>query len=235
MTTEHIVQAYDDELSHLTTTILQMGGLVESQVSAAMEAIKTRDSAKAEKIISKDREIDALETAVERQVMKMLALRQPMADDLRAIICALRISGDLERMGDLAANIAKRTIALASLTELPALPGLNSMTRLVQVMVKESLDAYVDRNDSKALQVWRNDEKVDEIYNSLFRELLTYMFEDPGRITPCTHLLFAAKNLERIADHATNVCEVIHYIATGERDMGDRPKADTTPLLVPEE
>ena len=120
-----------------------MGGLVESQVSAAMEAIKTRDSAKAEKIISKDREIDALETAVERQVMKMLALRQPMADDLRAIICALRISGDLERMGDLAANIAKRTIALASLTELPALPGLNSMTRLVQVMVKESLDAYV--------------------------------------------------------------------------------------------
>ena len=234
MSPEHIVQSYDTELDKLTNAILQMGGLVESQITATVAAITNRDSAAAEKIISNDQEIDDLEISVERQVVKMLALRQPMADDLRAVIGALRISSDLERMGDLAANIAKRTIALASLEQFPTLPGLRSMASAVQGMMKDSLDAYVDNDHEKAMKTWHDDQRVDELYNSIFRELLTYMFEDPKRLTACAHLLFVAKNMERIGDHVTNICEIIHYHSTGERTMGERPKADTTPLHTPE-
>ena len=235
MSTEHIVQSYDDELANLTNAILQMGGLVESQITATVSAITNRDSAAAEKIIENDREIDELEVEVERQVVSMLALRQPMADDLRAVIGALRISSDLERMGDLAANIAKRTIALSSVDQFPALSSLRAMALIVQTMVKNSLDAFIDNDHEKAMSTWREDEKVDELYNSMFRELLTYMFEDPKLLTTCTHLLFVAKNMERIGDHVTNICEIIHYHSTGERTMGDRPKADTTSLHTPAE
>jgi len=225
---EHTVHAYDDELRRMTNLVLQMGGLVESQIAAATTAVAQRDSDAAEKIIGNDAQIDDLEYEVEKLVTKLLALRQPMAIDLRGIIGALRIAGDLERMGDLAANIAKRSIALAQTREIESLWVIPRMAGLVQTMVKEVLDAYVEHDLEKAEHVWKTDHEVDEMYNSLFRQLLTYMMEDPRNITACTHLLFAAKNLERIADHATNMAEVIRYRQTGERSLGERPKADDT-------
>jgi phosphate transport system protein len=209
-----------------------MGGLVESQIAAAVAAVTARDSTAASKIVADDRPIDELELDVERQVTKMLALRQPMAADLRRVIGALRLAGDLERMGDLGANIAKRTIALAQTGGGPSVWLIPRMAELVQAMVKQVLDAFVTQDIDKAVAVWRRDQEVDEVYNSLFRQLLTYMFEDPRNITACTHLLFVAKNLERIADHATNMAEVINFLQTGERDMGQRPKADTTSTYV---
>jgi len=227
-TAEHTVHAYDEELRRLTNLVLQMGGLVEGQIAASTSAVLERDSASAQKIIDGDAQIDGLEHEVERLAVKLLALRQPMAIDLRGIIGAMRIAGDLERMGDLAANIAKRSIALAQSREIASLWVIPSMAALVQAMVKEVLDAYVEQDLAKAEHVWQSDREVDEMYNSLFRQLLTYMMEDPRNITSCTHLLFVAKNLERIGDHATNMAEIITYRQTGERLPGERPKADAT-------
>lgn len=225
---EHTVHAYDDELRRMTNLVLQMGGLVESQIAAATIAVSRRDSEAAQKIVENDAQIDEIEHEVELLVTKLLALRQPMAIDLRGIIGALRIAGDLERMGDLAANIAKRSIALAQTREIESLWMIPRMAGLVQSMVKEVLDAYVEDDLDKARHVWETDHEVDEMYNSLFRQLLTYMMEDPRNITACTHLLFAAKNLERIADHATNMAEIISYRQTGEYSMRERPKGDDT-------
>jgi phosphate transport system protein len=228
MAGEHIVHSYDEELRQLTNLVLQMGGQVESQIAAAVAAMIARDSDRSQTIIGDDERIDELEFEVERLATKLLALRQPMAEDLRAIIGAMRVAGDLERMGDLAANIAKRSIALAQSREIASLWVIPRMAERVQAMVKEVLDAYVERDLAKAKHVWGSDREVDEMYNSLFRQLLTYMFEDPRNITACTHLLFVAKNLERIGDHATNMAEMVSYRLTGERELGERPKADDT-------
>ena len=225
---DHTVHSYDEELRQINNLVLRMGGMVESQVAAATRAMTARDSDAGQRVINGDAEIDALEREVERLAVRMLALRQPMAIDLRGILGALRVAGDLERMGDLAANIAKRSIALAQTREIGSLWAIPSMSARVQAMVKDVLDAYVDDDVAKAERVWRSDHEVDEIYNGLFRQLLTYMMEDPRNITPCTHLLFAAKNLERIADHATNVSETIRYRETGEHAEHERPKSDDT-------
>lgn len=228
MAGEHTVRSYDEELRLLTNTILQMGGLVENQIAASVHCITEHDSVAAERIIEADKPIDELELEVERLATRLLALRQPMAGDLRRVVGALRVASDLERMGDLSANIAKRTIALSRVREIPSLWMIPRMAEVVQQMAKTVLDAYVDNDLQKAESVWVRDEEVDEIYNSLFRQLLTYMFEDPRNITAATHLMFVAKNLERIADHTTNMAEVITYQQTGERLNGERPKADQT-------
>ncbi len=225
---EHTVQSYDEELRQLTNLVLQMGGMVESQIASATRAMVSRDSDLGQRVVDGDAAIDTLERDVERLATRMLALRQPMAIDLRGIVGALRVAGDLERMGDLAANIAKRSIALARTRELDSLWVIPSMAARVQAMVKDVLDAYVELDVDKAERVWQSDHEIDDIYNSLFRQLLTHMMEDPRNITPCTHLLFAAKNLERIADHATNVSEVIRFRETGERGIGERLKSDDT-------
>ncbi|MBL26077.1 MAG: phosphate transport system regulatory protein PhoU [Rhodospirillaceae bacterium] len=225
---EHTVASYDEELERLTRTLLRMGGLVETQIEKACASITQRDSAVAETVIFGDQEIDEMEAEAERLVTRLLALRAPVAIDLRLVISSLKMSSDLERMGDLAANIAKRAVVLSQVAPIKTLWMVPDMSIRVQSMVKNVLDAYVEKDVVKAREVWLADEKVDEIYNSLFRELLTYMFEDPRSITAGAHLLFVAKNLERIADHATNMAENVAYMLTGHRDMGDRPKGDTT-------
>jgi len=232
MNGEHTVHAYDDELRQLTDTVLQMGGMVERQIGDTVAAMMERDSERLGRIIETDDSIDEFELAVERQVTKMLALRQPMAVDLRSVIGALRVASDLERMGDLAKNIAKRGIALSQAREIPSGWMIPNMAEKVRAMVEQVLDAYVDQDLEGAERVWHNDQDVDEMYNGLFRQLLTYMMEDARNITSCTHMLFAAKNLERIGDHATNIAEMINYRLTGDHRFGDRPKADTTATFV---
>ena len=164
--------------------------------------------------------------------MRVLALRQPMATDLREVIAALKISSDLERIGDYAANVAKRVVALNQIPPIPTAKAIPRMARLAQNIIKDTLDAYTARDAERAIDVWHRDEEIDEMYTGLFRELLTYMMEDPRNITPSTHLLFIAKNIERIGDHATNVAEIIHYLVTGQRMVGGRPKGDTTSFQV---
>ena len=228
MTAEHTVKSYDEELNRMTNTILEMGGIVESQLSSAIAALMRTDTERAAEIIRNDRRVDALERDIDNLVMRMLALRQPMALDLRVITASLKISSDLERMGDYAANVAKRTLALSQSEPMRPLVGIPHMANRVQAMIKDVLDAYVDRDVERAVAVWRRDEEVDEIYNSLFRELLTYMMEDPRHITPCTHLLFIAKNIERVGDHTTNIAETINFMVEGRAISQDRPKGDTT-------
>lgn len=225
---EHTVQSYDEDLERLTSLVSRMGGLVESQIVRATRAMTTRDSDIARSVIDRDAEIDAMERELESVAVTVLALRQPMAIDLRGIIGALRVAADLERMGDLAANIAKRSIALSQSREIGSLWLLPGMASRVRTMVTDVLDAYVQQDVAKAERVWQSDRDIDEMHNGLFRQLLTYMIEDPRNITPCMHLAFAAKNLERIADHATNVAEAVCFRQTGERDMGERPKSDDT-------
>ncbi len=225
---EHIVKSFDDELQHLREIIVRMGGLAEAQLASAVEALVKRDRELARQVIEKDVEIDELEQDVDTSAMRLLALRQPMADDLRAVISALRIASDLERIGDYAKNIAKRTTVLSQVPPIRPTHAVPRMARQVQAIIKDTLDAYVDSDAEKAVAVWRRDEEVDEMYTSLFRELLTYMMEDPRNITPATHLLFIAKNIERMGDHATNVAELIHFRVTGRQIEGGRPKGDTS-------
>ncbi len=208
---EHIVRAYSQEIAGLRDKIAEMGGLVEAQVAAAARAVVQQDSAAAAQAMEQDPAVDALEREVESQVIRMLALRQPMAQDLRQIVASLKITAALERIGDYAANVAKRSIVLAQFSLPFSLSGIAHMTRLVQENLKLIVDAVGDNDAAKAMQVWRSDQAVDDIYNAIFRELVTYMMEDPRNITPCTHLLFIAKNLERIGDHATNIAETVHY------------------------
>jgi len=228
---EHIVKSYDDELKHLSTLIGRMGGLVETQLDGAIQAVLRRDPESAEKIVAGDAQIDELETEVEALVVRLLALRQPMAVDLRHIVSALRIAADLERFGDHAKSIAKRAIAISQVPRIPA-PGLDRMARMVQRMIKDVLDAFLDNDTDKAIKVWRSDAEVDELYNSLFRELLTYMMEDPRNITGCTHLLFIAKNVERMGDHATNIAETVHYQVKGIKLPDDRPRGDDPSFAI---
>ncbi len=209
-----------------------MGGIVESQVALAADAIMLRDAASATRAVEEDPKVDALEREVETFVIRLLALRQPVAGDLRQIVAALKITGDLERIGDYAANVAKRSIVLAQFSLPYSLAGLAHMARMVQGQLKSIIDALGDSDAEKALEVWRSDQVVDDIYNAIFRELITYMMEDPRNITPCTHLLFIAKNLERIGDHATNIAENLYYAVKGELLPDARPKGDTSAYAV---
>lgn len=226
---EHIVKSFHDQLEALDTAIVQMGGLCEKQLSDAIDAISRRDVDLAQRIVGLDTNVDAFETQIEQQVIRLLALRQPLATDLRETLAGLKISADLERIGDLAKNVAKRALVVSKeVTDQNLIQGLVRMGRLSLAQLKDVLDAYVKRDVDIALRVWKCDGEIDEIYNSLFRELLTYMMEDPRKISPSTHLLFIAKNFERIGDHATNIAETVSYIVTGSK-MGDpRPKSDTT-------
>lgn len=228
----HIVAAYDAELKTLTRLLARMGGLAERQLANALQAVERRDDALALEVRQGDAEIDEIEREIEGLVMRMLALRQPMANDLRYVISTLRTSSDIERIGDYAKNIAKRALAL---NQLPAEPSLRSIPRVakpVQAMLKNVMDAALQGDTEKAIDVWEADEEVDALYTGLFRELLTYMMEDPRHITPSTHLLFIAKNLERIGDHATNIAETVHYQIEGTPLSDRRQKADATSYEV---
>jgi phosphate transport system protein len=229
---DHIVKSFDEELRKLNHYIVHMGGLAEAQLQAAVDALVKRDSDTASRIIHDDSKIDEQEDLISHQVIRLLALRQPMAIDLRQIVAALKISSDLERIGDYAANVAKRAIALAQLPPLKPLFTIPRMARLVQQNIKDVLDAYTESDADKAIAVWQRDEEVDEMYTSLFRELLTYMMEDQRNISPSIHLLFIAKNIERMGDHATNVAETIHFIVHGRDIAAARPKGDTTSFTV---
>lgn len=229
---QHIVQKYDEELKKLSTLIVQMGGMAESQLASAVEAIVKRDSELAGRVVDGDGKIDALRNQVDDFAIELLARRQPMAADLRVIVAALRISSEIERIGDYAKNVAKRAVALNQAPLVRPVHAIPRMAALVQALIKDTLDAYITDDAGKADAVWARDEEVDELYTSLFRELLTYMMEDPRSITPCTHLLFIAKNIERIGDHATNIAELIHYTVTGELPKEDRPKGDDTAYAV---
>jgi phosphate transport system protein len=231
-TTEHLVKSFDIELKRLRDMLTEMGGIVESQVALAAEAVMNRDSDAATRAVEADPKVDALEREIEQFVIRMLALRQPMAGDLRRVVAALKVTGDLERIGDYAANVAKRSIVLAQYSLPYSLAGLAHMATMVQDQLKSIIDALGSNDSAKAIEVWRSDHIVDDIYNALFRELITYMMEDPRNITPCTHLMFIAKNLERIGDHATNVAETIYYAVEGEVIPDARPKGNTSAYAV---
>jgi len=230
MVAEHIIKSYDQELQRLDNTISEMGGMAESQLAAAIDAVAKRDSDLASEVIENDTKVDELEHEVESLVVRLLALRQPMARDLRQIVAALKTATDLERICDYAANVAKRSIILNQNAPVKPVYALPRMGTLCQAMVKDMLDAYVERDADKALGVWLRDEELDEMYTSLFRELLTYMIEDARNITPCTHLLFMAKNLERIGDHTTNIAETLYFLVHGKPLAQIRPKRDRTIL-----
>ena len=231
----HIVSSFDEELTRLNNIISQMGGLAESQLISAIRSIVKRDSELAEKVILSDHRIDILEQEVQDFVVRFLALRQPMADDLRHVVTALKLSNDLERIGDLAKNIAKRAQVLNQIPPIRPVQVIPNMGKLAQEIIKDVLDAYIEGDAEKAERVWARDQEVDDMYNSLFRELLTYMMEDPRNITASTHMLFIAKNIERIGDHATNIAETIYYRIKGE-DLPalDRPKNDAANFAVVE-
>jgi phosphate transport system protein len=225
----HIVKSYEQELKRLADLMAEMGGLVESQTALSAQAVVQQDGAAAARAIEIDPRVDALEREVEQFVIRLLALRQPVANDLRKIVAALKITSDLERIGDYAANVAKRSLVLAQFHLPYSLTGIAHMARMVQENLKAVIDAVSETDAAKAIAVWRSDQAVDDIYNTIFRELITYMIEDPRNITPCTHLLFIAKNLERIGDHATNIAEKVHYTATGETLPETRPKGEHSP------
>ena len=228
MASEHIIKSYDEELRRLDNTITQMGGLAESQLAAAIEAVSKRDTQIATRVVEGDVAVDELDREIETLVVRLLALRQPMARDLRQIVASLKISADLERIGDYAANVAKRSLALSLTPPVRPVHALARMGLFGQRMVKDILDAYVARDAEKALAVWVRDEELDEMYTSLFRELLTYMIEDARNITACTHLLFMAKNLERVGDLTTNIAETIYFFVHGVPLNQVRPKRDRT-------
>ncbi|MFX4220065.1 MAG: phosphate signaling complex protein PhoU [Thalassobaculum sp.] len=232
MSDSHIVSSFDEELDGLRSAISRMGGLVEAQLSNAIQAIAKRDDALATRCIEADKEIDDLEDQIEALTLRMLALRQPVAHDLRQILSALKTSHDLERMGDYATNVAKRASALSQLPEVGPINGIARMGRLTHRIITDVLDAYTERDVDRAMVAWERDEEIDQMYTSLFRELLTYMMEDPRNITACAHLLFVAKNIERIGDHATNIAETVYFEETGRRLQGNRPKGDNSSFAV---
>ena len=226
--TQHTVKVFDEELRTLSQLIAVMGGKVEKALTDAIHALVRNDSSLAEFVISTDEAIDKAERDIEEAGILTLAKRQPMAGDLREIVSAIKVSSDLERIGDLAKNIAKRVLVISP----PAIPhttvlGLENMSERALLQLKDVLDAYARRDIDLALDVWTRDQEIDSMYNSVFRELLTYMIEDPRMITGCTHLLFIAKNVERIGDHSTNIAENVHYLVTGDAISDERPKRDT--------
>src|SRR5215210_564110 len=229
---EHTVRSYGEDLRRLRELIERMGGLAERQVADAALALVRRDTNLAAEVVQRDATIDALEREIENFCIRLLALRQPMGPDLRLIVAALKICHGLERIGDYARNAAKRSIVVAELPPLGSLNGFQRMARMVQSNLKDAMDALVNNDAAKADEVWANDEPVDEVYNGIFREMLTFMMEDPRNITAATHLLFVAKNMERIGDHATNIAETVHYAVRGDSLPDDRPKADASAYAV---
>ena len=233
MSTAHIYSVFDDELKHLARRIAEMGGMAEQMVSDSIQALVTSDAALAQRVISEDTIMDATEREIGDKAILMIAKRQPVASDLREIIGSIRIASDLERVGDLGKSNAKRVIAVQSAgIPRPLARGIEHLSELALNQLKDVLDVYSTRSPEKAEQIRIRDEEIDAMYTSLFRELLTYMMEDPRNITPCTHLLFCAKNIERIGDHATNIAETIYYMSTGEQPAGERPKDDNTASVV---
>jgi phosphate transport system protein len=229
MGSTHIYSAFDEELKFLMRRISEMGGLAEQMVADSVRALVNSDAALAQKVISDDVLMDAMEREIGDKAVITIAKRQPVASDLREIIGALRIAADLERVGDLGKSNSKRVVAIQA-TGVPRklARGLEHLSDLALAQLKEVLDVYTTRSAEKAKSIRDRDEEIDAIYTSLFRELLTYMMEDPRNITSCTHLLFCAKNIERIGDHATNIAETIYYMTTGAQPEGERPKEDLT-------
>jgi phosphate transport system protein len=233
MLSDHIVSSYDDDLKYLIRRVSEMGGIAERMVGDAVMALVNSDGASAQRIISEDIILDQAERDIGEKAILVIAKRQPMAHDLREIMGSIRIAADLERVGDLGKNIAKRVVAVEG-SGLPKklVRGLEHLAELALTQLKEVLDAYASRSSEMATTVRQRDEEIDAMYTSLFRELLTYMMEDPRNISACTHLLFCAKNIERIGDHATNIAETIYYMATGAQLNNERPKDDETATVV---
>jgi phosphate transport system protein len=226
------MKTYGDELRRLNSMLVEMGGLVEAQLGDALAALAGRNAAEAGAVIVRDEGVDHLHEEIDEAVVRMLALRQPVARDLRAVVAAIRIAGDLERIGDYAVNIAKRTVALGHCAQVSPVVAIHTMGKAAGQILANVLDAVAHGDAALAQRAWSRDFEVDDLYISVFRELLTYMMEDPRNITPCTHELFMAKNLERIGDHATNIAETVYFTVTGERLTARRPKRDTTRIAA---
>ena len=217
-----------EEIEELTSNVSRLGGVAEQLLADALSAVVRRDTILAQQVIARDVVADQAEREIERAALRLIALRQPVAVDLRQAVAAMRIAGELERIGDLAKSIAKRTLAINLSDPVPVNRGVESMGRVVATLLHQVLDAYTAQDVPNALVVWRQDEDVDVHYESLFRELLTYMMEDPRKITPSAHLLFVAKNIERIGDHCTNIAEMVHFLVTGEEIAAERPRGSDT-------
>jgi phosphate transport system protein len=226
---DHTAKAFDIDLQEIARLVAEMGGLAEKQVADSIDALAERDVDLAQRTVSADPEIDALQAEIEEKAVLTIARRQPMAVDLREIVGALRVANDLERIGDLAKNNGKRVMALDSeFYPVGLIRGVEHMGAMVLAQLKEVLDSYARHDLKKALAVWNGDEEIDSICTSLFRELLTYMLEDPHHITFCIHLMFCAKNFERMGDHATNIAETVYYMVEGHPIADERRKGDTT-------
>ncbi len=233
MNEQHIASAFDRDLEAIQGILMKMGGLVETAILDSAKSLGDRDVELADQVRKGDKAIDALEEQVNEEATRVIALRAPTASDLRTVMTVIKISANLERCGDYAKNLAKRTTVLA---EAPVVEGadvsIKRMAREVQLMLKDALDAYIQRDDQLAEQVILRDEDVDQLYNSIFRELLTHMMEDPSNITACMHLHFIAKNMERMGDHVTSIAEQVVYLVTGQMPDDSRPKKDRTPYVT---
>ncbi len=222
---DHTVKSYDKDLETLERRIAEMGGIAEKMVVDAMDALSLADVALAQQVVATDPRLDALQRDIEEQAVLTIARRQPMAVDLREIIGAIRVAGDLERVGDLAKNIAKRSVKIGLEARVPrAIVGLKHMNEVATELMKDVLDAYAQRDVERARAVWERDAELDALEDSVFRDLLTHMMEDPRNISFCAHLLFCSKNIERIGDHATNIAETVFYLVTGSTLPSERPK-----------
>jgi phosphate transport system protein len=229
---EHIVKSYDEQLRKLRDMVGRMGGLAERQVHDATTALVRHDTGLAAEVIGRDGALDQLEREIESFAVRLLALRQPVAVDLRFIVAAMKVGHNLERIGDYARNAAKRSIVISQQPQIGSLNGFQRMSVLVQENLKLAIDALVNDDAEAADRVWAADEPIDDVYNGIFREMLTHMMEDPRNITAATHLLFVAKNLERIGDQATNIAETVHYAVRGDTLPEDRPKSDASAYAV---
>jgi phosphate transport system protein len=226
---DHTTKAFDTDLQEITRKVAEMGGQAERQIADATRALVERDTDLAERVIAADPMIDAMQHDIEEKAILTIARRQPMAVDLREIVGAMRVCNDLERIGDHAKHIGKRVVALdLDMHPQKLIRGVEHMASLVLALLKQVLDAYASHDVTAALAVWNGDEEVDALCTSLFRELLTYMMEDPRNITFCMHLMFCAKDIERIGDHATNIAETVYYVIEGRPIVDQRPKGDTT-------
>jgi phosphate transport system protein len=226
---EHTVASFDQELKEIGRKVVEMGGQAERLVADGVTSLIRRDVTLAQKVVLVDATVDQMQREIEERAILVIAKRQPVASDLREIVAAIRIANDLERIGDLAKNVGKRVVAIeGEYSPAKLVRGVEHISDLVLEQLKEVLDAYAARNEAKAVEVWGRDGAIDTMYTSLFRELLTYMMEDPRNISVCTHLLFCAKNIERIGDHATNIAEIVYYMVTGQNLPETRPKADAS-------
>jgi phosphate transport system protein len=232
MMNEHTAKAFDVDLQELTRMVAEMGGLAEKQVADAVDALAERDADRAQRVVASDVAVDRLQHEIEEKAVLTIARRQPMAVDLRAVVGALRVSNDLERIGDLAKNIAKRVALTGDFHPAKLILGVEHMASMVLGQLKQVLDSYASHDLEKAMAVWNGDEEVDALCTSLFRELITYMMEDPRNITFCMHLMFCAKNIERMGDHATNIAETVYYMIEGRTIADQRPKGDTTTIAA---